>query len=51
MSAESLIFVIFIALVLHNNGVQTYIHFNVYPLFQSVDKASLVSYLARFKKV
>ncbi len=50
MSLETLIFVIFFALVLHNNGVQTYIHFNVYPLFKSVDKSSLVSYLAQFEK-
>lgn len=50
MALELILFVILIALVLFNNGIQAYIHFEAYPLFARVGKADFAAYLAEYER-
>lgn len=50
MALELILFVILIALVLFNNGVQAYIHFEAYPLFARVGKADFAAYLSDYER-
>lgn len=47
---EYILFVVFAALVLVNNGVQAYIHFEAYPLFKYVGKGEFATYLTQYEQ-
>lgn len=50
MVLANLLFVVLIGLVLFNNGVQAYIHFEAYPIFAHVGKDNLATYLSEYEK-
>lgn len=50
MTIELLIFVLFTGLVLFNNGVQAYIHFEAYPLFKFVGQDRYAEYVEQYEK-
>lgn len=50
MTLEWILFVVLVALVLYNNGVQAYIHFEAYPLIAFVGKAESGAYLAEYER-
>jgi hypothetical protein len=47
---STVLFVLLVALVLYNNGVQSYIHFEAYPIFAAVGKDELNNYIAEYEK-
>lgn len=50
MSIEWLLFVILVVVMLINQGVQMYIHFNAYPLLGYVGKAEFAEYIKQYEK-
>jgi hypothetical protein len=50
MSIENLLFVLLVALILFNNGVQAYIHFEAYPLFAYAGKDTFSTYIGEYEK-
>ena len=50
MSLENLIFVIVLATTMVNLGVQLYIHYEAYPLFNNVGRGEFRTYLAEYER-
>jgi hypothetical protein len=50
MLIENVLFVLLVALILYNNGVQAYIHFEAYPLFAYAGKDSFSTYISEYEK-
>ena len=50
MLIENVLFVLLVALILFNNGVQAYIHFEAYPLFAYAGKETISTYISEYEK-
>lgn len=50
MSIELINFALLVALVCYNLGIQAYIHFEAYPLFQSVNDENFAEYVGDYER-
>jgi hypothetical protein len=50
MAIANILFVVLVGLILYNNGVQAYIHYEAYPLIPFVGKGEFATYMTEYEK-
>jgi hypothetical protein len=50
MDIGNLLYVVLVGLILYNNGVQAYIHYEAYPLIPFVGKGEFATYMTEYEK-
>jgi hypothetical protein len=50
MDIGNLLYVVLVGLILYNNGVQAYIHYEAYPLIPFVGKSEFATYMTEYEK-